>query len=208
MDLFSDWATVYIHWPILIELYNHLQLNWKLLTGGWPTTTHLFAQHNPMLCWPMSILGPNSVLIDSSHCWWMPWWVQASKPACFSLMCQMSIDRSPPASLNIKMLTPKPHLSHFSLIYSQQHKHTYAQHPKPSNACEILLSQQSKVNHRGRKQQIVYWCDTPFEALQRGKHNMGLDGSKITHMLMQQQYKDGHVLMFVKWSEWRFFSPF
>lgn len=115
MDLFSDWATVYIHWPILIELCNHLQLNLKLLTGGWLTPTHLFAQHNPMPCWPMSILGPNSVLIDSSHCWWMPWWVQASKPACFSLMCQMSIDRSPPASLNIKMLTPKPHLSHLCL---------------------------------------------------------------------------------------------
>lgn len=36
------------------------------------TNTHaLFSLLYHMLCWTMSNPGPNSVIIDSSHCWWI-----------------------------------------------------------------------------------------------------------------------------------------
>lgn len=122
--------------------------------------------------------------------------------------------QAPPASLNIKLLTPKPHLS-LEFIYwqacIQEHVHacTLPQHPQASTVRAVLLSQQSKVNHMGWKKANRLLMLIFSEPQQCEQNKNGLDRGKITHIVTRQHHKDGHVLMFVHLSKWQnFFFKF
>lgn len=107
--------------------------------------------------------------------------VSPSEPAHFLFNTLDEYRQAPPFSLNIKMLTPEPHFSQLCL-FTQKHANTQVLTHKIHNIkckCNPSLSQQSKGGPHGtRKQQIVYWCSSLFELLQREKTRRGIMTAK------------------------------
>lgn len=148
------WKTYTLRWPKLLKPKSADSLMAYSHTSACRNPP-LSARH-PMPCWTISNHRPNSILIDSSHCWWTASWASVLLFNTSDKYRQISS-----TSLSLIMLTPRPHLPFSSMTtYTRMHKHRM--HVK------LLSNQQSKVNNAGRRQQIVYRCVTSSEALRCG----------------------------------------